>query len=357
MISEGIDFKDEGCRAVIVIGIPYPPIKDKHVAYKMDYMDKQNSQIQETSSKNSFHMSGQQWYQTQAMKAINQAIGRVIRHVNDYGCVILLDKRYEQTKNYENISQWMRHMSYTVNPNARHRIHRDIPFERICGSVKQFFFQMKELYDKKESCKRRLIDDSSTDIIDITTTTTTTMTPSKQKKSNMDEIRNKLIENKKNPIELNEVKSSKLHSDIIDYQARLDLIKKQKNERKIHIINKKNLSNIQTINENSQTYNNVTKEENNKKILEFRKKMLKHCSKSVRSSFHEKMINYRKSTTDEEENRKNRFELYEFLPKHFPKQMLNEFAIIIPKQYIDEFKHEILLTERRNDNDEVVTID
>jgi Rad3-related DNA helicase len=32
------------------------------------------------------------------IRSLNQALGRVIRHVNDYGMIFLLDKRYEDGK-------------------------------------------------------------------------------------------------------------------------------------------------------------------------------------------------------------------------------------------------------------------
>lgn len=39
-------------------------------------------------------LSGQDWYRQQASRAVNQAIGRVIRHRHDYGAIFLCDHRY-----------------------------------------------------------------------------------------------------------------------------------------------------------------------------------------------------------------------------------------------------------------------
>jgi len=39
-------------------------------------------------------LGGQDWYRLQASRAVNQAIGRVIRHRKDYGAIILCDSRH-----------------------------------------------------------------------------------------------------------------------------------------------------------------------------------------------------------------------------------------------------------------------
>lgn len=39
-------------------------------------------------------LSGDEWYKQQASRAVNQAVGRVIRHRNDFGAIILCDERY-----------------------------------------------------------------------------------------------------------------------------------------------------------------------------------------------------------------------------------------------------------------------
>ena len=38
-------------------------------------------------------LGGQEWYRQQASRAVNQAVGRVIRHRKDYGAILLCDER------------------------------------------------------------------------------------------------------------------------------------------------------------------------------------------------------------------------------------------------------------------------
>lgn len=39
-------------------------------------------------------LAGEAWYVQQASRAVNQAMGRVIRHRHDYGAIILADERF-----------------------------------------------------------------------------------------------------------------------------------------------------------------------------------------------------------------------------------------------------------------------
>ena len=96
--SEGIDFRDGMARAVIITGIPYPSLKDAKVELKRKFVDSQG--------KRSF--SGSDWYGQQASRAINQAIGRVIRHRNDYGAILLFDEKFSLSTNISCLSLWLR---------------------------------------------------------------------------------------------------------------------------------------------------------------------------------------------------------------------------------------------------------
>jgi chromosome transmission fidelity protein 1 len=81
-MSEGINFSDEYGRCVIVFGLPFPNNQDLELNEKINYLNDKNKG------------DGNQYYLNITMKLVNQSIGRSIRHINDYSCIILLDKRF-----------------------------------------------------------------------------------------------------------------------------------------------------------------------------------------------------------------------------------------------------------------------
>ncbi|XP_055298263.1 regulator of telomere elongation helicase 1 homolog isoform X2 [Sitodiplosis mosellana] len=100
-VSEGLDFADMYGRAVIVTGIPFAPCNDPKIRLKKKYLDDTRRQDKEM-------MSGDEWYNLSASRAINQAIGRVIRHKDDYGAILLCDNRFYTNSNQKNISGWLK---------------------------------------------------------------------------------------------------------------------------------------------------------------------------------------------------------------------------------------------------------
>ena len=66
-------------------------------------------------------MGGQDWYNLEAFRALNQAIGRVIRHKNDFGAVILLDKRFAYEANASKLPRYCQY-SYNTHPFVESKI-------------------------------------------------------------------------------------------------------------------------------------------------------------------------------------------------------------------------------------------
>ncbi|CBN78974.1 conserved unknown protein [Ectocarpus siliculosus] len=101
-VSEGMDFSDGRARCVVVTGIPYAPAMDPKVVLKKKYMS------ESLLPPGVARVTGNEWYQQQASRAVNQAIGRVIRHRLDYGCVVLCDSRFAEDRNRKSLSLWAR---------------------------------------------------------------------------------------------------------------------------------------------------------------------------------------------------------------------------------------------------------
>ncbi|KAF4135742.1 Helicase C-terminal domain [Phytophthora infestans] len=100
-VSEGIDFSDDNARAVLAVGIPFPNFKDLKVALKREYQDNKSRDDRRL-------VNGSWWYKLQAFRALNQALGRCIRHRCDYGAILLIDSRHRNNIHGNSLSKWMR---------------------------------------------------------------------------------------------------------------------------------------------------------------------------------------------------------------------------------------------------------
>lgn len=105
-VSEGIDFADRYGRAVIVTGLPYPNVKDARVKLKRKYLDDRSARARANPQPGVDTITGSDWYNQSAHRAVNQALGRVIRHRFDYGAIILADSRFERSQRH--LSFWLR---------------------------------------------------------------------------------------------------------------------------------------------------------------------------------------------------------------------------------------------------------
>ena len=119
-MSEGINFSDGYGRCVIVVGLPFPNNQDLELKEKMSYLDSLQ------------RGSGDEYYEDLCMKAVNQSIGRSIRHANDYATIILVDKRYARTNIQMKLPKWI---------SSRVQTHNE--FGKAYGQVTRFFKSKK----------------------------------------------------------------------------------------------------------------------------------------------------------------------------------------------------------------------
>lgn len=90
--AEGSNFPYEEARGVFLIGVPYADYSDPVVKTQISYYNNKRKGM------------GERWYLMDAFRAANQAIGRGIRHRDDWCNFILMDSRYENHQSL--ISKW-----------------------------------------------------------------------------------------------------------------------------------------------------------------------------------------------------------------------------------------------------------
>lgn len=114
-LSEGIDFRDDASRAVVLVGIPFPHKNDVVVSQKRLWNDRTRLEGRRKELQ-----SGAEWYEMQAFRALNQALGRVVRHRFDYGAILLLDVRFRQQRVLAQLPCWTREAVKGTNVMLKH---------------------------------------------------------------------------------------------------------------------------------------------------------------------------------------------------------------------------------------------
>jgi chromosome transmission fidelity protein 1 len=114
-LSEGINFSDKLGRAVIAIGLPFPNAQGAEWKAKIGFVEQSSyNKLSETGAlslqqrKIRAEMAGREFYENACMRAVNQCIGRAIRHRNDWAAILLVDKRYSSKRIQEKLPRWIR---------------------------------------------------------------------------------------------------------------------------------------------------------------------------------------------------------------------------------------------------------
>lgn len=123
-MSEGINFKDDLARCVVMVGLPFPNPHNLELQQRMKYLNKVIN-----------NNAGKVYYQNLCMRAVNQSIGRAIRHRNDFGCIVLIDERYGTRKEiYQAIPRWI-----------QRSLHHTKGFGQAISQIARFAQTMKHL--------------------------------------------------------------------------------------------------------------------------------------------------------------------------------------------------------------------
>ncbi|KAK1225406.1 ATP-dependent DNA helicase chl1 [Marasmius sp. AFHP31] len=119
-LSEGLNFSDDLARAVVIIGLPFANLGSSELQERMKYVrrleEKENTKngtptptptptpkTKPAGTKD----AGAELYENMCMNAVNQSIGRAIRHKGDWAALLLLDRRYATPSISKKLPGWI----------------------------------------------------------------------------------------------------------------------------------------------------------------------------------------------------------------------------------------------------------
>ncbi len=114
-MSEGINFSDRLGRAVAVVGLPFPNAQSAEWKARLAHIEQRTRSS--GGSPTEGKAAARSVYENACMRAVNQSIGRAIRHAQDYASIVLLDHRYSTPRIQGKLPGWIR-KSLVTSPEA-----------------------------------------------------------------------------------------------------------------------------------------------------------------------------------------------------------------------------------------------
>lgn len=129
-ISEGIDFDRHYGRAVIMFGIPYQYTESRILKARLEFMREQ------------YGIRENDFLTFDALRHAAQCLGRVLRGKDDYGLMILADKRYARFDKRNKLPKWINENIADANIN--------LTIDMAIQLGKKFFQSMAQGIDKNK---------------------------------------------------------------------------------------------------------------------------------------------------------------------------------------------------------------
>jgi chromosome transmission fidelity protein 1 len=131
-MSEGINFSDRLGRCVVIVGLPFPNVQSAEWKAKLAYIESaamgrledpasagvrigaesQSVEVKdglgETGRRALAKQAARDFYENACMRAVNQSIGRAIRHAGDYAAILMIDARFGNERIRGKLPGWIR---------------------------------------------------------------------------------------------------------------------------------------------------------------------------------------------------------------------------------------------------------
>ncbi|KAF2088523.1 DNA repair helicase [Saccharata proteae CBS 121410] len=106
-LSEGINFSDALGRGVIIVGLPFPNPHSAEWKARMAYIESKAAAAAAAAGAEGKRQA-REFYENACMRAVNQCVGRAIRHRGDYAAILLVDRRFGTERVGGKLPGWIR---------------------------------------------------------------------------------------------------------------------------------------------------------------------------------------------------------------------------------------------------------
>ncbi|KAJ3711787.1 helicase C-terminal domain-containing protein [Lentinula raphanica] len=144
-LSEGLNFADDLARAVVVVGLPFANLASAELRERMRYVKREEEKrLNEVGKGHKDNIqprtvqkgkdAAAELYENLCMNAVNQTIGRAIRHRDDWAALLLLDQRYSTPSIRNKLPKWLGGDNLTVPENFGNVVKKMSTFFRGKGT-------------------------------------------------------------------------------------------------------------------------------------------------------------------------------------------------------------------------------
>jgi chromosome transmission fidelity protein 1 len=128
-MSEGINFSDKLGRCVVIVGLPFPNIQSAEWKAKIEYIEnatierlsqaqpqpgpespdgREGQKLTKEEIQRRAKEQGREFYENACMRAVNQSVGRAIRHKGDFAAIVMVDSRFSGERVRGKLPGWIR---------------------------------------------------------------------------------------------------------------------------------------------------------------------------------------------------------------------------------------------------------
>lgn len=117
-MSEGINFSDSLGRCVVIVGLPFPNINSAEWKAKIEYIEAATverlsggenggKELGKAEIERRAKEQGREFYENACMRAVNQSVGRAIRHKGDFAAIVMVDSRFSGERIKGKLPGWI----------------------------------------------------------------------------------------------------------------------------------------------------------------------------------------------------------------------------------------------------------